>query len=617
MLRLCLNPRLGAPREQGCRRGRGGALFAGGMGAGLGRVLALAVLLLPFGLRAATFTASLDRDAIYVGESATLSLSFEGGQPADPVSPPAVPNLQITPAGTSRQISIDNGRSTTILTYSFQVFARQPGDYSIPAVTAVVDGQRLRTQPLTLKVLKPNAPSPQAINSGSQVAFIRLVLPRKEVFVGETIVAQLHFYLLSRLQGNSQLQPTSFPADGLSPGKMVEIEGQRRQTQVGNSVYTIIPVSVPLKVVKTGALTIGPATFNLVVSQRDPFDPFGMFGSGKTEKVALASDTVTLQSLPLPRENAPTDFNGAIGVFTMDCSVGPTNVAAGDPITVKVQIAGRGNVDSLTLPEQAGWRDFKTYPPTSKVETTDQFGLQGSKTFEQVVTPQNADLKALPAISFSFFDPEKKTYRTLTHPAVPIVVRPGGAMPAPTVFASPRPGREAPAPSQDIVPNKQRLGELAQIRAPLVQRPWFLAVQAVPVVAFALSVLWRRRIEMLAHNPRLRRQRLVAQIITDGQASLRALAAQNKSDDFFATLFRLLQEQLGERLDVPASAITEAVIEERLRPGGAPEPVLARLQELFQVCNLARYAPIKTSQELAAIVPKFETVIRDLKGMEL
>ena len=34
------------------------------------------------------------------------------------------------------------------------------------------------------------------------------------------------------------------------------------------------------------------------------------------------------------------------------------------------------------------------------------------------------------------------------------------------------------------------------------------------------------------------------------------------SDQFFATLSRLLQEQLGERLDLPASAITEAVIEE-------------------------------------------------------
>ena len=62
---------------------------------------------------------------------------------------------------------------------------------------------------------------------------------------------------------------------------------------------------------------------------------------------------------------------------------------------------------------------------------------------------------------------------------------------------------------------------------------------------------------------------------------LRRLAAENKSDEFFAVLFHLLQEQLGERLDVPASAITEAVIEEQLRPKRAPEPVLASLQETY------------------------------------
>jgi len=74
--------------------------------------------------------------------------------------------------------------------------------------------------------------------------------------------------------------------------------------------------------------------------------------------------------------------------------------------------------------------------------------------------------------------------------------------------------------------------------------------------------------------------------------------AENNSDEFFATLFRLLQEQLGERLDCPSSSITEAVIDERLVPLGTPEPSWAGLRELFQLCNQARYAPMRTSGEL-------------------
>jgi len=105
--------------------------------------------------------------------------------------------------------------------------------------------------------------------------------------------------------------------------------------------------------------------------------------------------------------------------------------------------------------------------------------------------------------------------------------------------------------------------------------------------------------------------------VRDGQEELRRLAADNKSEEFFATLFHLLQEQLGERLDLPASAITEAVLQEHLRPRGAPETILTPLQELFQTCNLVRYAPIKTSQELAAIIPKFEGVMRELRQLKL
>jgi hypothetical protein len=169
----------------------------------------------------------------------------------------------------------------------------------------------------------------------------------------------------------------------------------------------------------------------------------------------------------------------------------------------------------------------------------------------------------------------------------------------------------------DILPIKQHLGELAQIQPPLIQRPLFLGLQGVPVVAFISAFFWRRRKDSLANNPRLRRQRQVAQQIRDGLVELRNLAAQNKSDEFFATLFRLLQEQLGERLDVPASSITEAVIDERLRPRNVPEATLTSLQEMFHMCNLARYAPIKSSQELAAIIPKLEALLNGLRELRI
>ena len=63
------------------------------------RLLLASFLLLWFSpplLRAASFTATLDRQTVTVGESATLSLTFEGGDPETAPTLPPIPNLQIT-----------------------------------------------------------------------------------------------------------------------------------------------------------------------------------------------------------------------------------------------------------------------------------------------------------------------------------------------------------------------------------------------------------------------------------------------------------------------------------------------------------------------------------------
>jgi hypothetical protein len=424
------------------------------------------------------------------------------------------------------------------------------------------------------------------------------------------VVAEFRIYLRSDVHRYDNVQLTP---DGTGVAFSKLAEGQQYTRRVGNASFTVLTLSAAITPVKTGTVSINPVNGSILLNARDPMDMF--FGSRlQPQQAALTSAQIDLHVSPLPTEKVPAGFNGAVGSYTMAVSVGPTNLVAGDPITLRVQISGRGALDTIALPEQKGWDNFKTYPPTSKINATDNFGIEGSKTFEQIVTPQNSDIHALPPISFSFFDPEKKEYRTLNHPATPLAVRAAtpGAMPsAPTAHA------ENSQPTADVVPLKQHLGELAQIRPPLLQQSWFWGLQGLPILALVSSVIWRKRKENLANNPRLRRQRQVAQLVREGLQQLQQLAAQNKSDEFFATLFRLLQEQLGERLDLPASAITEAVIDERLRPRGVTAETLASSHELFQKCNLARYAPVKSSQELAAIIPKLETTLNELREVEV
>jgi hypothetical protein len=576
-------------------------------------------------LEAATFTASLDRDTIAMGETATLSLTFEGSQPKGAPQIMNIPGLQIAYVGPSSQFSFVNGQTSSTVTYHFTIVSRRPGEYTIPAMTAQVDGQSLTSQPLKLTVTQPNAPPAAGANSSSPVAFMQLALAKTNVYVGEVTTANIKIYLRDDVQAHGQPQFAGLPASGFAVGKGVYQEAYREP--IGNRVYTVLPASVPITATKTGPASVGPITGSVVVElpssnpQRDPFfERFGirspMFNSGEQRQIPLATDEVTVNSLPLPTENAPPSFNGAVGNYTLTVNAGPTNVAVGDPITVHVQISGRGALDALALPDQAGWRDFKTYPPTQSVKTTDRLGMEGTKTFEQIVTPQSPDVHELPAFSFSYFDPETEAYRTLAGVPLPLVVHSGGTTPAPVIAAAKTAHPQTTPQQQDILPIKEQTGTLMQTAVPLLTRPVFLAAQTLPVLAWLAAWVWRKRTDNLANNPRLRRQRQVAQLVRDGLVELRRLAAENNSDEFFATLFRLLQEQLGERLDCPGSSITEAVIDERLALLGVPDATLAGLRELFHLNNQARYAPLRTSGELAAVIPQFENVVHELQNVK-
>src|ERR1017187_4768114 len=290
-------------------------------------------------LDAATFTASLDRDTIALGESATLSLTFEDGSPRNVPMPSNVAGLQIAYVGPSSQFSFVNGETKSTVTYNFTLTTRQAGDFTIPSLAADVGGQRLSSSPLSLKVLPPNSPSPATVNSGSELAFMRLTLPEKEVYPGEVLAARLDVYLRDDVQNFGNFQFTGTPANGFTVGKMVQDPKQRGQ--IGNRIYTDIPLSLALTTVKTGPVSIGPFTAGAVVvvpssnPQRDSF-PFGMFGGGEQKQVSFVTDTLNAESLPLPAEGAPPNFNGAVGDYKMTVTAGPTNVAVGDPITVRV-----------------------------------------------------------------------------------------------------------------------------------------------------------------------------------------------------------------------------------------------------------------------------------------
>ena len=544
-------------------------------------------------LSAATFTASLDRNTVTVGDSVTLNLVCADGTVLGVPGPPPIMGIDIAFAGQQSQAIFINNKVSKTDSFSYQFIPTRPGNYVIPPISAEVDGKTMMTQPLALKVV---ASDPQAM---ARIALLKLVCGKTEIFVGELVPVEIQ---LSATAGRI-LQPAEVQGDGFLFSK-IAMDSQQESVSINGIDYSMVRFRTYVSAAKPGPLQLGPATLKLLLPR----------SNGQMRPYTLSADAIRMTVLPLPTQNVPPTFHGAIGRYQMAMTAGPTNLGVGDPITVNVRVTGKGSLPSLSLPEQPAWRDFRIYPPSGKIETADQFETEGVKTFEQVITPQNADIKALPPFAFSYFDPEQKRYLTLLSRPIPLTVHPAAATPQPTILTQ-NTNSNAALP-REIVHIKTQLGLVRPPPFPLVGQRWFLILQFFPPLLWLGALLWRRQKERLSKNPRLRRRRELGRTIRNGLVELRRLAAANQGEQFFATLFRLLQEQVGERLDLPSSAITEAVVDEQLRFRGVPEPTLALLHELFQTCNQTRYAMQRSSEALAIFIPKTERVLEDLQKIK-
>src|SRR5579859_3306651 len=115
------------------------------------KLLVILLLTLSLGLaaQAANFTVSLDRNTMKMGEQATLSLVFAGGQPSV-VPEPAVAGLQfINPSSVSSREDL-NGEVNFTVTINYTVIPQQVGGFTIPPMTTQIAGQRFTSQSIHL-----------------------------------------------------------------------------------------------------------------------------------------------------------------------------------------------------------------------------------------------------------------------------------------------------------------------------------------------------------------------------------------------------------------------------------------------------------------------------------
>jgi hypothetical protein len=266
----------------------------------------------------------------------------------------------------------------------------------------------------------------------------------------------------------------------------------------------VVIFQTAITAVKSGPLEIPPAKIEGRIqvpargsSQDDFFNGFfGGQGFGMTARdMTVSTKPSKIDIKPLPKDGRPDDFSGAIGQFSLDAKATPKKVDAGEPITLSVKVAGRGNFGAITAPTLLDAENWRSYPPNEKFtpSASDPIGYNGEKVFEYTIVARN-DATLTPTPEFSFFDPAVEKYVTLKAAPIAVVARGSSTATQTTTVqaasSSPTPQAATPAPATpapaekvvDLVTSFRRGAFL-----PTLTDPTFLTVNGV--VALALLAL--------------------------------------------------------------------------------------------------------------------------------
>ena len=559
-------------------------------------------------------SARLDRATTTVGESINLSINCTNFSPSSQPILPSISGLRFSSAGTSRKFQLGGGGRTSTYTFNILVTPLKPGNYSISPIQIRHETRLFKPKPLKLLVL-PAGEKPKPANNQSQNAYVRLLPTKTTAYVGEVIPVEIQLFFIDGVN----VQMPELIADGFNIAAFPKHKQTRMQK--GNQIYQVLTFRTAATPLKAGKLQLGPVKQGMVLrvrqkqNRRSPFNNSfdGIFTRYQQVPVTLEAKAQTITVKPLPTENKPASFNGAVGRYTMQSQASPLEVTVGDPVTLNIQISGQGAIDSLNLPK-LDWPSFKSYEPSVTTNKNNPLGLLGTRAFEQVVIPESDKITEVPRIEFSFFDPITAQYRVLAKGPFPLKVNPSDKPIAPLVRGNTAQETSEPdsPPQTDILTIQHHLGSLGQA-LPLVARPNFWLLQSIPLLLWLGALLWRRKTNALDNNPRLRRKRQVSERTRAGLAKLDNLAKQEETAEFHAELADLLREQLGLRLDIPAEGITADIVHSPAASNKLDEGTRSEIRKLFAASDQATYARSQTTGELNSNLALLKEVFSALK----
>lgn len=590
-----------------------------------GSALVIAVLLAAAPVRAEVqFTMQADVEKVGTEDTFRVDIVVTNAPDGAALSLPVTDDFETLGRSQSTQMSYSLGPGGTgvmaqVQKHTLTMRASRTGLLTIPAATLSFGGRQLKTNPVTIQVVKgrlapdrparrPNVfgippgffppgvdpfdpPPPQpsepestddpVVPRGEGDLFVRMSVDKSEAYVGEQVMLSIHLY--SRVDLSS--------VDGVT---MPKLDGFLSQDFKSPSQLTGTPRvlnGVPYREfllrqravfpLKAGAVTIEAAEADITTGN--------ILYAGRRVHRKGNDVELTVKSLP------PGPANALVGRWRLSREISQTDVALGEPVQVKVTLEGRGNLQSVSLPPLGAPTSFKVFDPeTSDKQSNSKSHVGGTRVVEYTLVPQQTGTFTLPALTVPYFDPETRKYDEMRADEISITVRPGtGGANVLTVPSTPLNGLDGPK-NQLVgggLKSLRHTAHFAAPRPPLSSAPWFLPVAVAPVALTVLGALFMfGRRAMGETSPEAQKKR-------DARAARKRLAAAQKlmhgggTSAFYEEVEHALSGFMTAKLGTPTAGLTRAELTTKLGDAKVPAADQARIFAVLDLCDLGRYAP--------------------------
>jgi hypothetical protein len=538
----------------------------------------------------------LDNTEITLSGSIRMDIVFSEAEGMPEPEIPDIDGLRISHLRSTDVISRDAGRVLHGKRHTYLIMPEKPGDFEIGPFDFYYNNTAYRTEKVEISVVSGlSKSSDSAVESVKEEefrvqenAFLIIAATKEEVYVNEQFQIAVALYYR-----DLQLTDIEYPTlehEGFSMGEFNPPQASRKN--IKNYDYRIVTFRNSIFAVRPGELQLGPARISCSSFIANPRQLTGIADEGSQKKSLFNLESIAkdITVLPLPQDQRPKNFKGAVGDFSLKLDIEPEGyIEVGEAIVLTMEISGKGNLYMIQAPVVEENEDFIFYDSIVENES------KHNKIFKQTIVPKTAFVSEIPAVEFSFFRPESKEYITLRQGPTEIKVfdtikeKASALIDAPDKSIVEKPEQEPIG--EGIIYIKERPGLFRKKGAYLYKDKRFIMSQAIPAVLYFLTVVFYRRHKRFKEDIGYARSRIALKQARKGLRHAQALLDADDKEGFYSSVFSCIQEYLGNKFNLPPNGITQDIADKILKSRGVDNPVIENVTRFFSECYLARYTP--------------------------